>query len=32
MREKQVNIHGWVYDMNSGEIKVLQRNTVPVRE
>ncbi len=32
MREKKVNIHGWVYDMNSGEIKVLQRNTVPVRE
>jgi carbonic anhydrase len=32
MRDRQVNIHGWVYDMNSGEIKVLQRNTVTVRE
>jgi carbonic anhydrase len=26
--EGKVSIHGWVYDMNSGEIRVLQRNTV----
>jgi carbonic anhydrase len=32
MRDKKVNIHGWVYDMNSGEIKVLQRNTVALRD
>jgi carbonic anhydrase len=31
MRDKKVNIHGWVYDMSTGAIKVLQRNTVPVR-
>lgn len=31
MQEKKVSIHGWVYDMNSGEIKVLQRNTFACR-
>lgn len=31
MQEKKVSIHGWVYDMNSGEIKVLQRNTISCR-
>lgn len=32
MKEGKVNIHGWIYDMYTGEIKVLQRNTVAVRE
>jgi carbonic anhydrase len=32
MREQQVNIHGWVYDMNTGEIKILQKNAVACRE
>jgi carbonic anhydrase len=32
MKEKKVNIHGWVYDMSNGAIKVLQKNTMPVRE
>lgn len=31
MQERKVSIHGWVYDMNNGEIKVLQRNTVACR-
>lgn len=31
MREKKVSIHGWVYDMSNGEIKVLQRNTITCR-
>lgn len=32
MKEGKVNIHGWIYDMYTGEIKVLQRNTVALRE
>jgi carbonic anhydrase len=32
MREQKVNIHGWVYDMHTGEIKVLQKNAVACRE
>jgi carbonic anhydrase len=31
MQERKVSIHGWVYDMNTGEIKVLQRNTIACR-
>jgi carbonic anhydrase len=31
MQEKKVSINGWVYDMNTGEIKVLQRNTIACR-
>jgi carbonic anhydrase len=32
MREQKVNIHGWIYDMHNGEIKILQKNAVPFRE
>lgn len=32
MADRKVNIHGWVYDMHTGEIKVLQRNMVRCRE
>lgn len=32
MREKKLSIHGWVYDMSNGEIKVLQRDTVSCLE
>jgi carbonic anhydrase len=32
LKELKLNIHGWVYDMNSGEIRVLQRNTVACRD
>jgi carbonic anhydrase len=28
MQAKKLAIHGWVYDMNNGEIKVIQRDTV----
>lgn len=28
MQEKKLSIHGWVYDMSNGEIKVVQRDTV----
>jgi len=28
MQEKRLSIHGWVYDMSNGEIKVIQRDTV----
>jgi len=28
MQEKRLSIHGWVYDMSNGEIKVVQRDTV----
>jgi len=31
MQGNKLNIHGWVYDMHSGEIKVLQRNTITCR-
>jgi len=31
MQERKVSINGWVYDMNTGEIKVLQRNTIACR-
>jgi carbonic anhydrase len=31
MQGSKLNIHGWVYDMGSGEIKVLQRNTIACR-
>ncbi len=32
MREQKVNIHGWVYDMHTGEIKVIQKNAVACRD
>jgi carbonic anhydrase len=32
LREQKVNIHGWVYDMHTGEIKILQKNAVACRE
>jgi carbonic anhydrase len=28
MQEKKLAIHGWVYDMSTGDIKVLQKDTV----
>lgn len=28
----KLSIHGWVYDMNTGDIKVLQKNNVACRE
>lgn len=28
----KLSIHGWVYDMNTGDIKVLQKNDVACRE
>lgn len=28
MQEKKLSIHGWVYDMTSGDIKIVQRDTV----
>jgi carbonic anhydrase len=28
MQEKKLSIHGWVYDMNTGDIKIVQRDTV----
>jgi len=32
MQEKKLSIHGWVYDMSNGEIKVIQRDTVSCLE
>jgi len=32
MQEKKLSIHGWVYDMSNGEIKVVQRDTVSCLE
>jgi len=32
MQEKKLSIHGWVYDMSNGEIKVIQRDTVACLE
>ncbi|NJD91559.1 MAG: carbonic anhydrase [Geobacter sp.] len=32
MQEKKLSIHGWVYDMSNGEIKVVQRDTVACME
>jgi carbonic anhydrase len=32
MHEKRLSIHGWVYDMSNGEIKVIQRDTLPCFE
>ena len=31
MTQNRLNIHGWVYDMETGEIKVMQRNTMACR-
>jgi carbonic anhydrase len=31
MTQNRLNIHGWVYDMETGEIKVMQRNTIACR-
>ena len=32
MRDKKLSIHGWVYDMESGAIKVLQRDHIACRD
>jgi len=32
MQDKALSLHGWVYDMSSGGIKVVQRNNVACRE
>ncbi len=32
MKESKLSIHGWVYDMTSGGIKVMQKNRVACRE
>lgn len=32
MDEKKLAIHGWVYDMSTGDIRVLQKNRVACRE
>jgi carbonic anhydrase len=32
MQAKKLSIHGWVYDMSNGEIKVIQRDTVACLE
>jgi carbonic anhydrase len=32
MQDKALALHGWVYDMSSGGIKVVQRNNVAFRE
>ncbi len=32
MREKKLSIHGWIYDMENGAIKVLQRDRIVCRE
>ncbi len=29
MKDKQLNIHGWVYDMSSGEIKIIKMTAQP---
>jgi len=28
MQEKKLSIHGWIYDMSTGDIKILQKDTV----
>lgn len=32
MQEKSLSLHGWVYDMSSGDIKVVQRNNIACRD
>ncbi len=32
MRDKKLSIHGWVYDMENGAIKVLQRDQIACRD
>ena len=32
MQDKALALHGWVYDMSNGGIKVVQRNNVVYRE
>ncbi len=32
MRQGKLAVHGWVYDMSSGEIKVVQRNEIECRD
>ncbi len=31
MRQGKLTVHGWVYDMSSGEIKIVQRNEIACR-
>lgn len=32
LQESKLSVHGWVYDMDTGDIKVVQRNAVAYRE
>jgi carbonic anhydrase len=32
MQEEKLSIHGWVYDMSTGDIRVLQKNRVACRD
>jgi len=32
MQDKALSLHGWVYDMSNGGIKVVQRNNLVCRE
>jgi carbonic anhydrase len=32
IREEKLTVHGWVYDMETGTIKVLQRNLVACQD
>lgn len=32
IQESKLSVHGWVYDMDTGDIKVVQRNAVAYRE
>ncbi len=32
MQENKLSIHGWVYDMSTGDIRVLQKNRVACRD
>lgn len=32
MVDKQLTLHGWVYDMDNGAIKIVQRNAITCRE
>jgi carbonic anhydrase len=32
MQDRALSLHGWVYDMSNGEIRIVQRNNVACRE